>query len=192
MLSKTKIYRIVACGVAILALSLLAASALSGRAIAEADGRAYMTIINAEPFYPNDARRSMLRVQVATPTSVGGYPPPLAETPAPPPDAADDTQQGYPIGGSEPTALSPGAYPPVTSINPFSSTSESLFSNTATAPINSTAQSTNQLQDEDANPSQQGSSSLLLWLGFMLALIVFVIGVVGSIILFARQRITGN
>ncbi|MGH2536262.1 MAG: hypothetical protein ACRDHL_02590, partial [Candidatus Promineifilaceae bacterium] len=41
-------------------------------------------------------------------------------------------------------------------------------------------------------PADAATSTLLLWVGFILALLVFVAAVIGSIILFTRQRTLGR
>jgi hypothetical protein len=124
--------------------------------------------------------------QVPSATVPGGYPAPEGPTP----DTGDRLRDAYPEPATPQNV--PTTYPePVVSpaltfpaiIEPLPGSGidevESISGNGAET---STATS----------ESQSGSSTLFLWFGFVIALLIFLAGVYGSIVLFTRQRSQGN
>jgi hypothetical protein len=113
--------------------------------------------------------------QVATPappeavqSPPAGYPPATATMAAP---AQIGTVPGFP-GGVQPAGT------PIRSAEPTRPAS-SLGATGAGSEAAATGQS---------DPSPTAGTILLLWVGFILALVVFILSVIGSIILFTRQR----
>jgi hypothetical protein len=97
-----------------------------------------------------------------------GYPPATATTAAPP---QEGTVPGFP-GGVQPAGT------PIRSAEP---TRPALSLGTSGA--SSEAAATGQI---DSGPT--AGTILVLWVGFILALVVFILSVIGSIILYTRQR----
>ncbi len=59
-------------------------------------------------------------------------------------------------------------------------------------PIESIGGNFDDLQVVDADTGQETSSTIFLWLGFIVALMIFITSVYGSIVLFTRQRSSGE
>jgi hypothetical protein len=132
--------------------------------------------------------------QVATATISAAYPPPAEEN-------TSDVQEPEPATGEPPSYPQPvelpleePAYPqrelqPTTSIvEPFSTPP----SGSRSGPIEIIGSDFEDHQSADTANLQSASSTTFLWLGFVVALMIFVSGVYGSIVLFTRQRSSGE
>jgi hypothetical protein len=132
--------------------------------------------------------------QVATATISAAYPPPADENTIdiqePEPAASEPASYPQPVE----LPLEAPAYPqpelqPTTSIvEPFSTPPSGSGSET----IESIGSDFEDHQSADTANSQSASSTTFLWLGFVAALMIFVSGVYGSIVLFTRQRKSGE
>jgi hypothetical protein len=121
--------------------------------------------------------------------------------PAPPPRATDESprdlasigEAGYPSPITVSPTMAPASYPlgfgerlpnltpPADSESPRASV---VIGDQDNWPIGGT--------DDQSEISRSGGSTLMLWIGFIAALLVFSAGVIGSIVYFNRQRMQGR
>ncbi|MGB3715358.1 MAG: hypothetical protein WA996_13090, partial [Candidatus Promineifilaceae bacterium] len=104
----------------------------------------------------------------------------IGEVGYPSPDDASSTDSpaSYPMGLGE---RLPNLTPPVGSEPTQAS---AVIGNQDSRPIGGT--------DAQSEASGSGGSTLMLWIGFIAALLVFSAGVIGSIVYFSRQRMQGR
>jgi hypothetical protein len=134
---------------------------------------------------PPQAQAPGALAQAGTPVSGTAYPGAPGTAPIPP-AGTSATNQGYPPAGFESTALPPEPYPQsieredrVDSGRPVVIPTGTLAALIGEVPE---ALPTSQL----AEPETTSSSSLLLWAGFLAALMIFVAAVIGSILYYRR------
>ncbi len=132
--------------------------------------------------------------QVATATIASGGPSPgeLNEGVIQPPEVTPADQLDYPEPierpVEDPAYPLPQFQPALSNIRPFGTAP----SDDNSRPIESIGGNFDDLQAADADTSQETSSTVFLWLGFIVALMIFITGVYGSIVLFTRQRSSGE
>jgi hypothetical protein len=129
--------------------------------------------------------------QVPSPTDPGGYPAPSGPNPLPPQETGDRLRDAYPepaipsnVPTTYPEPLGDPARTDPAIIQPFPG---SGIEDVESIGVNGTAES-----DTATSESQRVSSTIFLWLGFIIALLIFLAGVYGSIVLFTRQRSRGD
>ena len=131
--------------------------------------------------------------QVATATIPAVDPPPddQNEDDIQLPEITTPEQLDYPepieLPIEEPAYPQPQFQPTISNIRPFS-TSPSDDSR----PIESVGGNFDDLQVVDAETRQETSSTVFLWLGFIVAFMIFITSVYGSVVLFTRQRSSGE
>ncbi|GMQ78504.1 MAG: hypothetical protein BMS9Abin02_1020 [Anaerolineae bacterium] len=132
--------------------------------------------------------------QVATATLSAAYPPPADENTGdvlePEPAASEPASYPQPVElPLEELAYPQPEFQATRSIGePFSPPP----SGSQSGPGDSIGSNFEDRQSPDAANSQSASSTTFLWLGFIVALMIFVSGVFGSIFLFTRQRSSGE
>jgi len=141
----------------------------------------------------NDARNFSFN-QVVTATSESGNPSLEDQNDGeilPPEDEATE-QLNYPEPIERPVEDAaypwPQFQPTISDIQPFGTGPLEEPSR----PIESIGGSFDDLQSADGDVIQSASSTIFLWLGFIVALMIFITGVYGSIVLFTRQRSSGE
>jgi hypothetical protein len=132
--------------------------------------------------------------QEATATLSAAYPPPADENTSdvqePEPAAIEPSSYPQPdeVPLEEPAYPQPEFLPTLSIGEPFSTPP----SGSQSEPFESIGSDFEDRQSADVANSQSGSSTTFLWLGFIVALMIFVSGVFGSIFLFTRQRSSGE
>lgn len=127
--------------------------------------------------------------QVQSPTPADGYPIPPVGTPLPTSDADLDTG-AYPGINPQPPITQPGGEEPATGFSTVMPSDQPSL--TQPPAIGSDQSGTAAASTGEADQSQSVGTTVFLWLGFLVSLVIFAAGVYGSVLLFTRHRTRGG
>lgn len=127
--------------------------------------------------------------QVQSPTPADGYPIPPVGTPLPTFDADLDTG-AYPGINPQPPITQPDGEEPASGFSTVMPSDKPSL--TQPPAIGSDQSATPAATTGEADQSQSVGTTVFLWLGFLVSLVIFAAGVYGSVLLFTRHRTRGG